>query len=636
GLEKAVDEETVDIGEDVIADDPLDVQLTLEEREKYLGPLARAQGKSFDRIEAVLAEKEINVSKDGKFYRHLPERDGSLKGEEILITDLNDMLADVFAAERLPIVTEATVAAEKKAPAALPVVPGLDETSPVIPDPHDHIAGDWFDKGPEIGKETPHPDTNGFDKAIADTGAAKPEDIMKRPWYSYAAVGIGIAFAAGAIYTIGYVAGESGKIKTVTQTVVDNTLVEQLSGQLASQREELETAYADNDNLNDGNYLATRENDNLVSELGMLSNQLEQKDTQYAALEQQLSVAPDAQEANALREKNSALEIAREQASIKAQEAERKYGQCVSAKDVCESSRKTELDTCNRYAADRDVGRVERDNLIAERYGITFDWEDCLIAEGAIAESTPSIIYTDRIVEKEVPVEKIVEKEVPTLQECPTLEELEEAKYGQRVGPAVCPPPCPGVDIVCSEVQEKYDTCVKDKAVAVQAQEETADDLAVCGVYKGQLQFAFDSCIGELGRIQDALGKKNIESANAALQASRVLGETKEQLAQVQKNGEHCSREYQTLDARIAGSNYERIKADSSQVMTVAEDYVRRAGGMVQVEGSNCDTALRNFSGLITGNIHDANVEQIIVENTRGICGKIDPKKNYIQIKVKK
>ncbi len=617
-LETAVDEDVL-IDEDVISDNvetenTLDVKLTPEEKELYIGPLVNTHGKPLDRIEAVLAEKELYAGKDGKFYHRLPERDGSLKGEEIPVADVNNMLGDYFAAERLPIITPETATAEKKDAVGIPVVPLPEKTHPVTPDHQDRTVGDWFDEGTEI----PHQDTNGLEKAIAETAAVNPEDIVKRPWHSYAVIGIGVALAAGAIYTMGYLAGESGKIKTVTKTVtkivVDNTLVDQLNGQLTSQKEELETAYGDNDDLNDMNYLATRENDNLVSELGMLSNQLDQKDIQYTALEQQLPSVPDAQEVNALREKNSALEMAREQASIKAQEAERKagewevkYGACSSAKDVCESSRKTELETCARYAADRDAVRAERDSLIADGYGLTFDLEECMIAEGV-----PSIEYKDRI------VETVVEKECPVV-ECPSVVE------------------CLSVDTACSEVQAKYDVCVKEKDTAVQAaREEIADDLAVCGVYKGQLQFVYDECIGEQGRLRDALGKRNIDSANAALQASRVLGETKEQLARAQKDGEQCKREYQTLEARTAGSNYERIKADPSQVMAVAEDYVRRNGGLIRVYGSNCNEALRNFSGLITGNINDANIEQIIVEKTRSICGKIDPLKGYVDIKVKK
>ncbi len=581
-LETAVDDGTVNIDEDIILDDdvetgdPLNVQLTLEEREAYIGPLARVQGKPLERIEAVLAEKEVYAGKDGKFYHRLPERDGSLKGEEIPLTDVNNILADYFAAERLPIITAETATAEKKDVVDVPIVPLPEKTHPVTSDPHDRTVGDWFDKGEKIGEETHHPDTNGeLEKAIAETAAVNPEDIVKRSWQSYVAGGVGILLAAGVIYGIGYVAGkivgESGK--TVTETVVDNTLVDQLNGQLASQREELKTVYSDNDELNDENYLATRENDNLVNELGMLSGELEHRNIQYAALEQQLFAAPDAQEVNALREKSTALEMAREQASIKAQEAERKagewevkYGGCSSAKDVCESFRKKEVETCNGYAADRDAVRAERDSLIAEKYGLTFDLENCLIAEG-----TPSIECTDRI------VEKVVEKEYP---------------IGDTKLPA------------------KYEVCMIEKKVAVQTIEDADASYAVCEAEKEVVKSSYDSCVGELG---EAGEKVSSVSDSRYVAIKEILESSKSDV----EKGKELSKQ--------VGKYILNVNGDESY-------------GEMYVNGSSCPEVVSKLFSMMTS-VKDVRLQEVFTDtllHNSKVCNAVPPGTNYVIFKSKR
>lgn len=594
-----------------------------QKKEKLFSPMARAHGISIEEVEKGLLEQRCGFDLIAGTFHEIPlEPNGELRGREVSYLEANDRLGEyvVKYGERLLPQAQETPAEVPVAPTPPPdvarstsphaTIPEMSSVLPPVPAQpvdgfHNHEIEEWMGEG-----DKPHaPADEGLEELVKEA-FVKPESGVKLPRRSYLALSVGGLLVAGGLVVAGYivrgVVGES--VPTVAQRVADRETIEDLNKQLSEVKADLNQAYADNDDLNDTNYIETRGHDICIGEQGVLGAELEQKTAGYAALERQLTEAPkaeapDAPEVLALIAQNSALEMAREQDSIKAQEAENKYGECASAKDVCESSRKTELETCNGYAANLGVVRAERDDLTADIYGLTFDLEDCLITEG-----TPIIEYKDKL------VEKIVEKECPAV-ECPQVA-----------------PECPAVDM---ELSGKYDICMIEKNVAIQTIEDAGAAYADCEANKEIVQSTYDGCVGELGQAREALGKKKIDSANAALQASRELGETKEQLAQAQKGTEQCKREYQTLEARTAGSNYERIKANPAEVMAVAEDYVRRAGGTVKVKGHSCDEALKNFSGLITGNISDANIERVVIEKMRGICGKIDPEKGYIQIKVK-
>lgn len=582
----------------------------LDPKEKYLGPLAQHHNKPVEDIERVLGEQKIQLAEEGKFYRTLPERDGQLKGEEVALSEVNDILGSSFAVERLPIVVE-----EKKVEVAAPtggIPSGSDK----------HVEKKWLAEG----DATPVPETNGIEKVLAEMGPAiKPEDVVKRSWPSYVAGGVAALVVAGAVFVTGYFIGRANvePPQEDKKSSVDN-----LERELVGLQAELETARVDNDNLLEGKRVLEEKYGFCAKGLEGSQAALEKKSQEYAALEQRLATVPPVSEFGALQERNAALEAENEQASIKAQEAEgktgvceAKYEECTSAKDTCESARKTEMETCSKYSADLETARKEREQAQAERDGMAAELGECLIAAG-----TPAVV--EKIVEKEVPieVEKVVEKEV--------------VKYLEKECPvATCSPAteCLGAEVVCQEVRGRYDACVAEREAGVQTQEETTSDLAVCGMYKGVLQAAYDGCVGELGAAEGALKKKQVECANANLTASAELRKAQEQLAQAQQGGEQCKKDYQTLEARTAGSNYERIRADPTDSSKVAEGYIQQLDdGAVIVKGRSCDEALGNLYALVTGNINDAALQQVFVENTRGICSKINPKKNYIQIKVKK
>jgi hypothetical protein len=446
-LETVLGDEELIIDDDVVVDDPLDEKLTPEERENYIGPLARAHGKPLERIETVFTVKGIRASKDGKFYRHLPERDGDLKGEEVQITDVNNMLGDYFAAERLPIIVEEqkgtadTLAVpptpvEKKAAEPDSSRTTIPEMKVVLPPLENRMVNSPLgveEKFYQNG-DAPHVPDHGLEQALAEAvPVSSPEDITKRPRWTYVVGGIGVVALTGLTlwmtYDSGKTVGESGK--TVIQNIGGAAaLMDDLNAQISDLEAELDTVRADNFTFFENKNIAEANYGSCQREVGETKTTLKQKNVAYAALEQQLIVA-----------------------------------------------------------------QAEKDETAA-------DLEDC-----SIASSTPTIEYVDRIVEKvvekEVPVvqyvDKVIEKEIPI--EVEKIVEKEVVKYVNKECPPVveCPqvaPECPATD---TELTANFSACMKEKYAIVKNIEEADNIYAVCEADKEIVQSAYDNCVGELG-----------------------------------------------------------------------------------------------------------------------------------------
>ncbi len=441
----------------------------LDPREKYLGPLADIHEKPITEIERVLGEQKIQLGEEGKFYRTLPERDGQLKGEEVAFSEVNDILGTSFAVERLPIIVE-----EKKEEVAAPngqaeVSYGQDR----------QMAKEWLAQG-----DAAHtPKTNGIEKVLVETEPViKPEDVVKRPKWTYIAGWTGAAAVLGLTLWITYDSGKTvgGAGKTVTSNVRGAALIENLNAQVADLEAELEMIRADNYTCIDNKNIVDVNYSSCTTELGETKAALKQEGVAYTALQHQLAAAPNVQE------------------------AEKKYEECA-----------------------------------ADRYGLTFDLEDCLIAEG-----TSSVEYKDRVVEtvveKEVPieVEKVVEKEVVKYveKECPSVE-CPPARECPAVacpkvteGPLVqCPPAaeCLGAEVLCQEVQASYTS-------ETQAREETDDLYAICEADKEFTQVAYDTCVGELrARAVAGVGDSRYAAIKGIIDSNKSDADKSKELEQV-------------------------------------------------------------------------------------------------------
>ena len=244
------------------------------------------------------------------------------------------MFADYLVAKRLPIITEPTAApylSRDTIPEMRAVLPPIEKSIN-----QSKAEEKFYQNG-----DAPHTSDKGFEKAIAEaTASVMPDDIAKRPWWTYIAGGIGAIALTGLTlwmtYDSGKTVGEAGK--TVIQDKVGMALVESLSTQIGDLEAELNAVSADNETYTSDKEILKLNYSSCDKLLGETKTQLRQRNSDYVNLEQQLAAAPKVQEFVALKDRNAQLETEKEQFSIKAQEADTTYAICGTENDRVQSA----------------------------------------------------------------------------------------------------------------------------------------------------------------------------------------------------------------------------------------------------------------------------------------------------------